>query len=221
MGSRRGAPHVAVIGLGDLGQSVAFALVDRGAHVLGIDRNTRRIDHLQHKLNCIALDATDQQALLQSGIGDYTGAVVAIENDLESSVLATVALKNLGVRIVVATSALEHGRGALLRVGADRVLEPQSAAAARLAFELTYPGATDSLRLSPDHYLVAMQAPHALIGHFLSTFSSYADQEQLTVLAIQRGEQTLLFPSGNTTLLTGDLLLILGKQQAIEAISDP
>ena len=38
-----------------------------------------------------------------------------------------------------------------------------------------------------------------------------------TVLAIQRGEQSVLIPSGNERLLAGDILAIAGSQDAIEA----
>lgn len=207
----------AVIGLGRAGQSLALALLERGCNVLGIDRDALLVQRLSSKLPCVVLDATDEAALREVNVSAFDTAIVAIRSDFESNLLATVALKRLGVRQVIALAAKDYQREILTQAGADRVVEPESDAGRRLARELTAPDKREQIAVGASHFIVALEAPPSLVGQTLVELLLSNDLE-ISVLAIQRGDASLVQPPRNTVLLDGDILVVLANNKALAAM---
>lgn len=211
---------IAVIGLGRFGESLALALMEHGATVLGIDRDATLVERLSAQFSCATVDATNADALRELDIVSFDAAVVAIGTDFESNLMTTVALQELGVPHVICRSRTDYERDLLLRVGADRVFDPQSQAGHWLALELA---ATDSrkqeqLALGQDHRVGKLQAPVAAAGRSLLHLE--LDRLGVNVLTIQRGEELLVQPSADTVLREGDLLVVLGSKEALASLSD-
>ena len=96
--SRR-SETVIVIGLGRFGTAVAQSLTRMGHEVLGIDENAERIQLLADSItHTVQADTTNVETLRQLGAADCSSAVVGIGDDLEASVLTTLALSDLGVK---------------------------------------------------------------------------------------------------------------------------
>lgn len=217
---KAGQMKIAVIGLGRFGESLASALAKRGCYVLGIDRDAALVQRLSAQFSCTALDATDKDALREVEINSFDAAVVAIGTNFESNLMTTVALQELGVRHIVCQSKIEYERELLLRVGADRVIEPESQAGRWLATELA---ATDSrkreqLALGQDHRVAKLQAPVAATGHSLLHLD--LDRLGVNVLTIHRGDELLVQPPADTVLREGDLLVVVGSKEALASLSD-
>lgn len=200
---------VGIIGLGNFGRSLALALVESGCHVLGVDRDAILVQRLPVKIPSVVLDATDEDALGETGIVSCNTVVVAIGNDFESNVMTTVALKNLGIRHIVCVSRTEHERKILLRVGADRVIEPEVEAGRRLAVELMLPDSLEQMPLGSSHHVVTLQVSPFLAGQRLAEIGLLDRGQEVTVLAIQRGDKSIVWLAADTVLLEGDLLVIL------------
>ena len=151
-------PEFAVIGLGRFGTSLALTLVENGYVVLGIDRNRELVQSLADEITMtVALDATDEDALREVDISAYDTVVVAIGDDFESSILTTVTLKDLGVRQIVCKAQDERQSSVLLKVGADRVVLPESEAGERLAYLLTVPLTLGQLAVGSDHSIMELE----------------------------------------------------------------
>ena len=61
--------------------------------------------------HAVVADATDEEALKSLGIRNFDCAVVAIGDDIQSSILTAIVLKDLGVNQVVAKAFSElHGK---------------------------------------------------------------------------------------------------------------
>jgi trk system potassium uptake protein TrkA len=119
---------VVVIGLGRFGSSVAVSLLRLGHEVLAIDEDAtfaqRWSDELTH---VVAVDSTDEEALKQLGAGGFSRAVVGIGNNIEASVLPVLALAELGIKEIWA-KAISRKHGQILhRVGANHVVDPETA----------------------------------------------------------------------------------------------
>ena len=126
--------RIGIIGSGRFGEALIQALAAQGAEVLLMDTDRRKIQELsEYVTKAIEGDATNIHALEEAGFGLCDTVVVAIGENIEGSVMATVNCKDLGVRTVVAKAATEvHGR-VLRRVGADVVIFPNRDRAVRLA----------------------------------------------------------------------------------------
>lgn len=219
MRQRRRRADYAVIGLGRFGSSLARSLVELGHSVLGIDQDETLAQRYSDEITHTAiLDATDEDALQAVEITAFDTVIVAIGADFESNLLATVALKSLGVRHVISKAVTTRQREILLRVGADQVVQPEHDAGRRLAEELNAPAVLERLHLGPEHSIVELRAPDALAGKSLLELD-LRRRLGVNVLLIKRGEKLIVSPRAETVILDGDLLVVLGRNQALESFS--
>src|SRR5687767_13975391 len=116
----------AVLGLGRFGVEVAQELTRLGHEVLAVDRNERTVREVADAVtHPVQADITDREALRELGIGGFDAVIVAVASNLEGSILATVTLKQLEVRRIVARAQTEIHGAILEKVGADRVVYPE------------------------------------------------------------------------------------------------
>lgn len=214
---RRHRPEFAVIGLGRFGTSLALALMASGHTVLGIDQDAQLVQRLADDLTqAVILDATDEDALREVDIGLFDTVVVAIGADFESNLLTTVSLKSLGVRHVICKAVTDRQREILLRVGADEVVQPEHDAGRLLAEQLTAPAVLARLHLGPAHDIVELLTPRSIAGKSLLELD-LRRRLGVTVLLIKRENDLIVSPSADTRLLEGDLLVVVGRNEALEA----
>jgi trk system potassium uptake protein len=219
MRQRRRRAEYAVIGLGRFGSSRARALVEAGHSVLGVDEDEALVQRFSDEITHSAiLDATDEDALRAVEITAFDTVIVAIGADFESNLLATVALKSLGVRHVISKAVTSRQREILLRVGADQVVQPEHDAGRRLAEELIAPAVLERLHLGPKHSIVELHTPRSLVGKSLMDLD-LRRRLGVNVLLIKRGEELIVSPRAETLLLEGDLLVALGSNEALESFS--
>lgn len=218
---RRGRAEFAVIGLGRFGSSLALALVEAGHSVLGIDEDAVLVQRISAEITHSAiLDATDEDALREVEITAFDTVIVAIGADFESNLLTTAALKSLGVRHVISKAVTTRQREILLRVGADQVVQPEYDAGRRLAEELVAPAVLERLHLGPDHSVVELRTPRPMVGKSLVALD-LRRRMGVTVLVIKRDDDLIVSPAAESVLLEGDLLVVLGSNKAVQAMSEP
>jgi trk system potassium uptake protein TrkA len=112
-----------IVGLGRFGSSVARTLTEKGHEVLGIDSNEDLVQEAAtFTTQSVQMDATDEKSLRALGVKNFDVAVVAIGQDIQSSILCTLILKDIGIKYLVA-KAQNHLHGKVLKkTGADRVV---------------------------------------------------------------------------------------------------
>lgn len=216
---RKRKEEFVVIGLGRFGSSLAIALEAAGHHVLGIDTRPKLVQKYSNVLtHVVSLDATDEDALRAVDIMAFETVVVAIGTDFEASVLATSALKNLGIANVYCKTTSRRQADILRRVGADRVVQPEADAGRRLAEDLLAPTVLERFHLDPSYSIAELTVPHSLVCLSLAQ-SNIRARYGISVLVIKRGSQLMTSPAPDTILLEGDMLVILGKDEEIETFS--
>jgi trk system potassium uptake protein len=208
-----------VIGLGRFGSSVALTLVERGYDVLGIDLNRTIVQQYADQLTqTIALDATDEAALQAIDISSFHTVIVSMAGHFENSILATVALKRLGVRRVVCKALSERQADILQRIGADRVVLPEKEAGHRLAIEIVMPKLVDSMLLGPGNTIAELRAPDWLIGKALGE-SRIRERFGVIVLLVKSETNMIVQPPADYIVKKNDLLVIVGTESAISRVS--
>lgn len=212
--------EIAVIGLGRFGSGLALTLMEEGYTVLGIDQDAEIVQRFSSSItHAVIMDSTEEDALRQVDIMAFDVVVVAIGSDFESNLLTTVALKSLGVRQVICKSLTGRQREILLRVGADRVVQPEHDAGRRLAEELIAPAMLERLPLGPAHSVAELRVPRSLLNKTLAQVD-LRRRHGVTVLVIKRAEQLLVSPGGDTIMLPEDLLVVLGSNTALRSLSN-
>ena len=203
----------AVFGLGRYGRSVAKELVENGAEVLAVDNREAVVNAAISEIPyCKCADVTDQEALRQIGIANIDVAIVTMANHLEASVMATMLCKELGVKTVIAKCSTEINCKILTKVGADRVVFPESESGIRLAKNLLSSGFMDIIELSQDVSMVELEVKQQWIGKNLIELN-LRKKYSINVVAIIEGKNV------NTNIdpevpLTQDMRLIVIANRA-------
>jgi trk system potassium uptake protein TrkA len=214
------AKQFAVIGLGRFGSSVARTLYEMGYDVLGIDLDEELIqDSIDLVTHAVAADSTDENALKSLGIRNFDVVVVAIGNDVKNSIMTTLILKELGVKYIVA-KALDEMHGKVLeKIGADKVVYPERDMGSRVAHNLISPNILDYIELAPDYSIVEITVPSRFVGRSLEQID-LRRKYGCSVLAIKRGKNINISPLATDILQTGDVLVVVGKNEDINELDE-
>ena len=211
--------RVVVIGLGRFGTSTAKTLVSLGYEVLAIDIAERPVAEASGFVTLAAQgDGTDEELLRSLHVEESDVGIVAQGENLEASVLATMLLKQLGIPWVIskATSKL-HG-DVLHRIGADRVIFPETDAGVRLGHSLAVRTINDYITLTPTAGLAKMHAPRHFIGRSLAEIYNTPDIA-LSVLLIRREDRLITAPTYSEMIEANDEIIVAGTDAAINRFS--
>ena len=140
-----------VIGLGQFGMSVAKTLARQGYGVIAIDKNKEHVQEIAEDVEyAVVGDGTDPQLLETLGLERLDAAVIAVTNDMETSIMATITVKEMGVRKVVVKAISDMHEKIVLKLGADSVVFPERFMGERTAKNLTAGSFVDLVELSPE-----------------------------------------------------------------------
>jgi trk system potassium uptake protein len=212
----------AVIGLGRFGAAMATTLIGLGQDVLGIDTDEERVQELADRVpHLMVVNGSDPRALREAGVADVDVAVISIGANIEASLLIVMAVKEMGVKFIVAKATTDvHGR-ILERVGVDRVIYPEREAAVRMAHSLVVPNVIDYISLSKDFSIIEIPAPEMFVGQSLRAINLRA-QHGLTLIAIKRVvagvTTTNVSPSPDEAIQQGDTLALVGSNKQLIAL---
>lgn len=158
----------AVFGLGRYGRAVAKELVECGAEVIAVDINESIVNNAIEEIPyCKCADVTDAEVIKRLGIANVDVVIVAFANNLEASVMSTILCKEIGVKTVIAKCSNEMNQKILTKVGADRVVFPESEAGTRLAKNLLSSGFVDIIELSKNISMVEIDVRPEWVGKSL------------------------------------------------------
>ncbi|SFE39839.1 trk system potassium uptake protein TrkA [Paenibacillus catalpae] len=201
----------AVIGMGRFGSSIATSLTNMGYEVLAIDSSEQRIQEAINTVtHAVSADSTDEDALRSLGVRNFDVVVVAIGQDIQASILTTLILKDLGVKMIVVKAQNElHGK-VLTKIGADKVVYPERDMGLRVAHHLISPNILDYIEISEDHSIIEIKAPEAMIGKSLKQLDIRA-KFKCNVMAIKTNGVMNIAPYAEDLIRPEDILVIVGK----------
>ncbi len=215
-----GRKQYVVIGLGRFGSSVAKTLYSLGNEVLAIDSEEDAVqDIAENVTHAVQLDATDENALRSLGIRNFDVAVVTIGSDVQSSVLITVLLKELGVKNIIAKANTDLHAKVLYKIGADRVVLPEKEMGVRIAHNLMTTNILDYIELSPDYSIAEMEAPEEWSGKKLRELN-LRSRYGINVMAIKRNEAINVSPSAEDHILLGDVIVAIGGAEDMSKLEN-
>lgn len=214
------AKQFAVIGLGRFGQSLTQELTRIGHEVLAIDLNEEKVnDAIDYSTHAVQADSMDEQVLKALGIRNFDAVIVAIGENIQSNILTTIVLKELGVKKVISKSRNSmHGK-VLEKIGADIVIYPERDMAIKLARSLVSQNFLEQINLSSDYSIIETFTPQVFANKTLIEIG-LRNKMGVTALAIRRGDDIIVAPGPNETMLSGDVLVALGHNDALDNLSD-
>lgn len=211
--------EVGVIGLGKFGLQFGSTLVKLGHRVLGLDTDPARVRTAQDFLTqAYEANAVEKSALTQLRFQDLDAVAVSVGGSMESSILVTLNLQEIGVKNIIAKAVSDAHRKILKRLGAHHVIQPEADVAVHTAYRLNSPGLLDVLPIG-DGVLVQELTVEAWAGKSLLDLN-LRDQNGLLVAAVHRvSEPEYRFvPDPKTPFAKGDKILLIGPAQALSRL---
>ena len=220
------AGHVVLCGYGRGGSRIARLLVGRGGQVVVVDVRPERCSSAVDDGYLIVLgDSTEDDTLMLAGVERAATLVVSLASDADAiSTVLSARVLNPRMRIVARANA-ESSEAKLVRAGVDRVVNPLSHGAQRLAAFAQQPAVADfldvvvhdgSLEYRLEEVRIPAGSPFDGIGladaHIRSGTGAL-------VLAVREADGTFLSnPDPKTPLRAGSTVIVIGTQDQLDAL---
>ena len=207
-----------VIGLGRFGTEAAMSLTRQGCEVLAIDTDGDLVQQVSdYVTQAVVADARDKEVLRALDAKSFDCGIVAIGDSLGDSVLATMNLKELNVPYIVCKAHDDTHCQVLKKLGADRVVIPEKENADRLAKSLASVNVLEYIELSEDYGIIEIPVPTPWLDKSLIELNVRA-KLGLNILAVKRQADIMVSPAADFRMEKGDVLVVLGNNEALEAM---
>ena len=211
--------RVLVVGLGRFGRALADTLWKSRAEVIALDSDPGLIADVKETTSAAFVgDVTDPDVLAEVGAKEVDVAVVTFGERFEASVLCVSALRELGVKEIVARAVSAQKARILERVGATRVVQPDAEAGERLALDLTSRVATDLLQFAAEFRVVPWLVPARFAGQTSEEVCATQPGRVHVLGHRAAGAKTIALPSRDLKLATGDMVLVAGADDDVAAL---
>ena len=207
-----------IMGLGRFGSSIAKTLYSLGNDVLAIDKDEDIVQEIaDHVTHAVQLDATDENALRSLGIRNFDVAVVTIGDDIQSSIMATLLVKELGVKYIIAKGHSDLHAKVLYKIGADRVILPEKDMGIRVAHNLVSANILDYIELSEDYSVMEIQVLDEWAGKTLNELK-IRRKYGINVMAIKKGDEVNLSPAADDIIEQNDIIVAIGSAEDLSKL---
>ena len=209
----------AVIGLGQFGMSVAETLAESDCDVLAIDAREENIQEIADKVTyAVRADVREPEVLRALGVQNVDVAVIAVAENMEASIMATMQAKELGVPYVLA-KAMNALHGKILeKIGADRVIYPEQSMGLRVARNLMSGGFLDVFELSTEFSMAEFPVPTEWIGKSLQELQ-LRENHDINIIAIKVGNDVEINLDPVKPLEADWHLIAIGKNKVLERLN--
>jgi trk system potassium uptake protein TrkA len=204
-----------VIGLGNFGSSAAEALHMKGHEVIAVDPREDAVDRIApHVTRAAVADGTNVDALDRIGARDADAGIVSTGDDISASILATLVLRDLGVKeVYVKVISRDHAR-VMERVGATETVFPERDTALELASRLSGAAILNYVRLGTGFSVQEMAVRDDWVGQSLRTLE-LRRQYGITVIAVHDmlQDEIIATPDPDLVLKGSETLLVAGRDE--------
>lgn len=214
--------HFIICGAGRVGSHLVRNLKASDTPFLVIETDSQRVAELvEMGVVVLVRDATMEESLREAGVERARGLAACLPDDADN-VYVVLTARDLNPKLhIVARAAEEQAEAKLIRAGANRVVAPTIIGGHRMAVALTKPAVGDfidsitandldlafeQLEVGPDSPLIDLKLRDTNIRSELD----------IVIVSIRRSDGEVLFnPSGQTMIRSGDILIAIGKAEAL------
>ncbi|KXO09268.1 Trk system potassium uptake protein TrkA [Moritella sp. JT01] len=211
--------HFTVIGLGRFGVSASLELIHLGHTVTGIDKDPKLIEkYVEELTQAVICDATDESVLSELDLANSEAVLVAIGEDMESSLLCTLALKNLGVKGIWVKASTKAHHTIVSKLGVSRIIHPEEEMGVRVAQALNYPMVNNYLSIGHGFYVVEIRIKPTLHNKLISEVIGHT-RNQVSAVLVNREKEVFTHINDDFVLHVNDTLLLCGTRTELKYIA--
>jgi trk system potassium uptake protein TrkA len=209
-----------VVGLGHFGGWAARALYAAGHDVIAIERDAALVDRFQGEVSvAVHGDATSRALLEEIGAAKADAAIVSTGGDLATTILAILALRDLGVADIYVKVTSPEAARAVEAFGVRETIFPEREVADRLAHRITSKTVLEYVPLAPGVSLQEVAIPDGWLGRSLRELA-LPSQHGIQVVALQdvlTGKVEVV-PDPDRVLRESDVAIVAGPDDAIRQV---
>lgn len=210
--------QIAVIGLGKFGVSLATAYSKEGGTVLAIDIDGDKVQEIADIVTyAVKADVSDPEVVRNVGLENVDTAVVAISDNLEASVMATILAKELGVPEVIAKAQNDVHAKVLTKVGADKIIFPEKDMGIKLAKGLSLTHFKDIIDLKDDYSIVEAATPKSWVGKNLTEINP-RKKYGFNVIAVRNEDKIKVNLDPLESFKKEDTLIVIGRNEVMAKV---
>lgn len=202
----------AVIGLGRFGLSVCQELTDEGAQVLAVDVDEEKVKAaMNFSTQAIVANCTIEETVYKLKLKDYDMVMIAIDENINASILATLVVKESGAKSVWVKANDKYQVKILQKLGADHVIMPERDMGIRVARKMLDRRVLEFTELGSGLAMTEVVAGASMMGMTIGQLE-LCQEEGVQVLGFKRGPDMIKAPRMETVLEIGDMLIVAGPQ---------
>ena len=209
----------AVLGLGRFGMPLATKLAQSGADVIGVDMDEERVRAFrEYSEYAFVAKKLTKEVLEDIGIQDCDVAVICIGSRVETSILVTLNILNLGVPNVISKASSAEQGEVLRRLGAD-VVYPERDMALRTAKKILRENLVDYLSIGKDIEIIEIEISNKMINKTILELD-LRKKYKLNVIAIRHDEESDIEVRPDCILHEGDTIAVIGREENVTRFID-
>jgi voltage-gated potassium channel len=221
---RKMSGHFIVCGYGRVGQAICRELQEHSIPFVVIDSQPREDVGFE---GYVVGDATDDETLRRAGISRCRGLVTVLGNDAEN-IYTVLAARTLRPDLnIVARCSQERSRAKLEAAGARRVINPYERGGVLLARVMLRPQVVDfveevSVAAGVDILLgeAEVGAESKLAGSTLRESGIRQELDIIVTAIVKRAGGKIFNPAPDQAIDSGDVLIAMGRQSALDRLSE-
>ncbi|MEF9941246.1 MAG: TrkA family potassium uptake protein [Lachnospiraceae bacterium] len=206
----------AVLGLGNFGHSVALTLAGLGCDVVVVDNSMEKVQEIADSVSyAMRADLEEPEVIKSLGARNLDGVIIAISENLEASIMATIVAKELGIPYVLAKAKNDLHATILKKVGVDAVVYPEKEMGSRIAKSLVSTNFADWIELSPDFSLVETEVPAEWVGKSLIELK-VREKHDVNVVGLVEKNNVNVVLNPEQPLKEHAILILIGTNEALQ-----
>ncbi|MFV0517768.1 MAG: potassium channel family protein [Aminipila sp.] len=208
-----------VIGLGRFGSALAKKLAEAGKEVIVVDNNENKVKELRNYTeHAFVAGELTKEVLEEIGIQNCDTVVVCIGEKIDTSILVTLNVVNLGVRRVI-SKAISRDHGAVLeKIGAE-VVYPERDMALRIAKKMIMSNVMDYISLDNDVEISEVLVTEKLEGKSIEEIN-FRNKFGLNIIAIEHGKDTDTDINPQYIFQKGDVIVVIGRAEKVKKFEE-
>lgn len=206
----------AIIGLGRFGMPLAKTLAQAGEIVIGLDKDEELVRELRDYTEfAFVTKSLSKEVLEEVGIKNCDIAIVCIGEKIETSILTTLNLINLGIPKVIAKATNEDQGEVLEKLGAT-VVYPERDMALRVAKKLLSKNLVDYISIDKEIEIMEISVTKKMSGKSIKELK-IREKFGLNVIAIHHQNETTTDIDPNYLLSNDDTIAVIGRSFKVNA----
>ncbi|MGB9617368.1 MAG: potassium channel family protein [Desulfomonilaceae bacterium] len=208
-----------MIGLGQFGSEMARQLAEK-CEVLALDIDEERVNAIADDVQqALIVDAKDLGTLASLVSKDFDEAIVSLGESMEASILCTLHLKQIGVRVIRAKAMSDDHATILRSIGATETIFPERETARRIAAQIMNPNLLDFIPLAEGFEVMDVAPPDEFCGHSLAQLN-LRDRYGVFVIGVKElvPPNFVFLPGPDFVVKPSDILVMIGRRDQLSLV---